>query len=41
MAPIANRNRAEIEGVIGYFANTLALRTSLTAIHVFATCWNG
>ncbi|HEY0733742.1 MAG TPA: amino acid adenylation domain-containing protein [Herpetosiphonaceae bacterium] len=27
--PIANRNRAEIEGLIGYFLNTLALRTSL------------
>lgn len=24
--PIANRNRAEIEGLIGFFANTLALR---------------
>ena len=28
-APIANRNRAEIEGLIGFFANTLALRTEL------------
>ncbi len=28
-APIANRNRAEIEGLIGFFVNTLALRTSL------------
>ncbi|HEX6288816.1 MAG TPA: amino acid adenylation domain-containing protein [Herpetosiphonaceae bacterium] len=27
--PIANRNRAEIEGLIGYFLNTLALRTRL------------
>ncbi len=27
--PIANRNRAEIEGLIGYFSNTLALRTTL------------
>src|SRR5215469_7345947 len=26
---IANRNRAEIEGLIGYFANTLPLRTRL------------
>jgi len=28
-APIANRNRGEVEGLIGFFANTLALRTSL------------
>ena len=27
--PIANRNRAEIEGLIGFFVNTLALRTRL------------
>lgn len=27
--PIANRNRAEIEGLIGFFVNTLALRTNL------------
>ncbi|OUL18945.1 non-ribosomal peptide synthetase [Nostoc sp. T09] len=27
--PIANRNRAEIEGLIGFFANTLVLRTNL------------
>lgn len=26
-SPIANRNRSEIEEVIGFFANTLALRT--------------
>ena len=29
-APIANRNRSEIEGLIGFFVNTLALRTSLS-----------
>src|SRR6185436_12575495 len=29
--PIANRNRVEIEGLIGFFANTLALRTRLAA----------
>lgn len=29
-SPIANRNRAEIEGLIGFFVNTLVLRTSLT-----------
>jgi len=28
-SPIANRNRAEIEGLIGFFANTLAIRTYL------------
>jgi amino acid adenylation domain-containing protein len=27
--PIANRNRREIEGLIGFFANTLVLRTDL------------
>ncbi len=27
--PIANRNRAEIEGLIGFFVNTLVLRTNL------------
>ncbi|WP_428243754.1 amino acid adenylation domain-containing protein [Gynuella sp.] len=27
--PIANRNRAELEGLIGFFANTLVLRTDL------------
>jgi amino acid adenylation domain-containing protein len=27
--PIANRNRAEVEGLIGLFANTLVLRTNL------------
>lgn len=29
--PIANRNRAEIEGLIGFFVNTLVLRTRLTS----------
>ena len=28
-SPIANRNRAEIEGLIGFFVNTLVMRTSL------------
>src|SRR5258708_712500 len=27
--PVANRNREEIEGLIGFFVNTLALRTNL------------
>ncbi len=29
-SPIANRNRREIEGLIGFFVNTLALRTDLS-----------
>ncbi|ARU62801.1 hypothetical protein CBW65_18855 [Tumebacillus avium] len=28
-SPIANRNRAEIEGMIGFFVNTLVVRTNL------------
>ena len=28
--PIANRNRAEVEGLIGFFVNTLVLRSRLT-----------
>lgn len=34
-SPIANRNRKEIEGLIGYFANTLALRTDLSGNPTF------
>ncbi|MEU7876481.1 amino acid adenylation domain-containing protein, partial [Dactylosporangium sp. NPDC049140] len=33
--PIANRNRAEIEGLIGYFVNTLVLRTDLSGDPTF------
>ena len=29
-SPIANRNRSEIEGLIGYFANTIVFRTDLS-----------
>jgi amino acid adenylation domain-containing protein len=29
-SPIANRNRIEVEGLIGFFVNTLALRTELS-----------
>ncbi|MEH2084715.1 MAG: non-ribosomal peptide synthase/polyketide synthase [Nostoc sp.] len=29
--PIANRDRSEIEGLIGFFANTLVMRTDLSA----------
>ncbi|WP_345144775.1 amino acid adenylation domain-containing protein, partial [Dactylosporangium darangshiense] len=35
-APIANRNRAEIEGLIGFFVNTLVLRTDLSGDPTFA-----
>jgi amino acid adenylation domain-containing protein/non-ribosomal peptide synthase protein (TIGR01720 family) len=30
-APIANRNRAEIEGLIGFFVNTLVMRTDMSS----------
>ena len=33
--PIANRNRPEIEGLIGFFANTLVLRTDLSDNPIF------
>ncbi|MGD2147998.1 MAG: condensation domain-containing protein, partial [Anaerolineae bacterium] len=33
--PIANRNRAEIEGLIGFFANTLVLRGDLSGDPTF------
>jgi len=29
-SPIANRNRAEIENLIGLFVNTLVLRTNIS-----------
>ncbi len=34
-SPIANRNRSEIEGLIGFFVNTLALRTDLSGDPTF------
>ena len=34
-APIANRNRAEVEGLIGFFANTLPLRADLAGDPTF------
>lgn len=34
-SPIANRTRAELEGLIGFFVNTLALRTELADIPDF------
>jgi amino acid adenylation domain-containing protein len=33
--PIANRNRAEIEGVVGFFVNTLVVRTDLSGDPTF------
>jgi amino acid adenylation domain-containing protein/non-ribosomal peptide synthase protein (TIGR01720 family) len=33
--PIANRNRADIEGLIGFFVNTLVLRTDLSGNPTF------
>ncbi|HZI09664.1 MAG TPA: amino acid adenylation domain-containing protein, partial [Myxococcus sp.] len=35
-SPIANRNRAETEGLIGFFVNTLALRTRIDARQSFS-----
>jgi len=34
-SPIANRNRAEIEGLIGFFVNTLVFRTDLSGDPAF------
>ena len=34
-SPIANRNRSETEGLIGFFVNTLALRTTLLPTSTF------
>ncbi|MCC5603549.1 non-ribosomal peptide synthetase [Nostoc favosum] len=34
-SPIANRNRSEIEGLIGFFVNSLVLRTDLTGNPTF------
>ncbi|MFC4047995.1 condensation domain-containing protein, partial [Dactylosporangium siamense] len=34
--PIANRNRAEVEGLIGFFVNTLVLRADLSGDPTFA-----
>ncbi|MBD2441617.1 condensation domain-containing protein, partial [Nostoc sp. FACHB-110] len=36
-SPIANRNRQEIEGLIGFFVNTLALRFDLSAEPTFTS----
>lgn len=31
--PLANRNQPELEGLIGYFVNPVALRTNLSGAH--------
>jgi amino acid adenylation domain-containing protein len=36
-SPVANRNRAEVEGLIGYFINMLALRADLSGGPTFRT----
>ena len=40
--PVANRRRAEIEGLIGFFVNTLALRVDVSgATDGRWSCWSG
>ena len=40
--PVANRGRAEIEGLIGFFVNTLALRVDLCGSPTCSeSCWSG
>ena len=34
-SPVANRNRAEIEGLVGFFVNTLALHTDMSGAPTF------
>src|SRR5262249_23967516 len=36
-SPIANRRRSELEGLLGFFVNTLALRVDLTGAPPFST----
>ena len=35
--PLANRSHSELEGLIGYFVNTVALRTDLSGAFAEAT----
>ena len=40
--PVANRERVEIEGLIGFFVNTLALRVGLCReSRRWRSCWAG
>ena len=39
--PTANRRRAELEGLIGFFVNTLALRIDLAGARPAPSCWSG
>src|SRR6202042_3010983 len=38
--PIANRTRKEVEGLIGFFVNTLAMRTTIAAEERVDTLWS-
>ena len=38
-SPIAGRGRSETEGLVGFFLNTLAFRTDLSAIPLSVSCW--
>ena len=37
--PVANRGRVEIEGLIGFFVNTLALRLDVSGSPSVGSCW--
>ena len=39
--PVANRRRADVVHLIGFFANTLALRTNLSGQPTFRQSFNG
>lgn len=39
-SPIANRNRSELEGLIGFFVNSLVLRTNLSGNPTFRELLN-
>ena len=38
--PVANRGRVEIEGLIGFFVNTLALRLDVSGRRMLWNCWS-
>jgi non-ribosomal peptide synthetase component F len=39
--PSANRGRREVEGLIGFFVNSLALRVTSPARPRWRSCWRG